>query len=60
MSDWTGVVTYASDPRSLLVGKTDPGSLVQAYVFDANSNRTLLVDPNDGLWTAVYDSLDRQ
>ena len=54
------MVTYASDPRSLLVGKTDPGSLVQAYVFDANSNRTLLVDPNDGLWTAVYDSLDRQ
>jgi len=59
MSDWTGVTTYAFDPRSLLVGKTDPGTLVQIYAYDANSNRTLLVDPDGGRYTTTYDPLDR-
>jgi len=59
MSDWTGMTTYAFDPRSLLVGKTDPGPLVQFYSYDANNNRTLLIDPDSGRYTTTFDALDR-
>ena len=51
-------MTY--DAVNRIVGKTDPGNLVQAYSYNATGNRTLLVDPDGGRYTSSYDSLNRQ
>ena len=42
-----------------LVGKTDPGSLSQAYRYDAVSNRVGLTDPDGKSITATFDILNR-
>jgi len=58
-TDGAGVTTYAYDPRSMLVEKTYPGNLHQAYGYDGNGNRILLVDPDQGRYTTTFDPLDR-
>ncbi len=42
-----------------LGSKTDPGPLVQAYAYDSISNRTILVDPDGGIFTTSFDPLNR-
>ncbi len=59
MQDAIGTSTFAYDPRSLLVGKTDSGNLVQAYAYDQVQNRTKLVDPDNGIRTSTFDPLNR-
>ncbi len=55
MSDSTGVTTYAYDSVGQILGKTDPGSIVQAYSYDLAGQRTRLVDPDGGVRTFTYD-----
>ena len=57
--DWAGTTTFAFDARRSLIGKTDPGSLVQAYSYDPVMNRSKLVDPDAGIFTSSFDQLDR-
>jgi YD repeat-containing protein len=59
MVDWGGTTTYAYSARSELLGKTDPGGLVQAYRYDSAGNRVGLTDPDGGRITYTYDSLNR-
>src|SRR5580658_10031686 len=57
--DWAGSTTFAYPGRSELVGKTDPGSISQAYRYDAVSNRIGLTDPDGKSITATFDVLNR-
>lgn len=64
MVDPTGTTTYTYDALSRMSGKTDfanlekPG-LVQAYSYDAVSQRTNLTDPDGQVRTYVYDVVGR-
>ena len=55
MTDSVGLCTYAFDAIDRLAGKTEQG-LVQAYDYDAVSQRTKLTDPNGGVRTYVFDA----
>ena len=39
-----------------MTGKTDPGALAQAYVYDRASQRINLTDPDGGVRTYTYDN----
>jgi YD repeat-containing protein len=52
-----GTTTLAYDPRNLLVGRTDPGAIVQAYTWDGARRRISVKDPDAALQTYVYDSV---
>ena len=55
MADSTGVTTFAFDNVNRTIGRTDPGSLVQAISYDVASQRRSLTDPDGGIRTYSYD-----
>jgi YD repeat-containing protein len=58
-TDSIGSITYIYDPLDRLTGKTDPGSLNQAYALDNVGNRLTLQDPDGGVRSMVYDLQNR-
>ncbi len=55
MADSTGVTTFAFDNVNRTIGRTDPGSLVQAITYDVASQRKTLTDPDGGVRTYAFD-----
>ncbi len=53
-------LTFAYDGNGQLLGKTDPGTLVQAYTYDAVGQQLTLKDPDSGIRTFSYDALGRK
>jgi RHS repeat-associated protein len=64
VTDPTGTYGFAYDNMGRLVGTTTQytfvtGTYTNAYTYDANSNRASMTDPQGGVTSYVYDTLNR-
>jgi RHS repeat-associated protein len=64
VTDPTGTYGFAYDNMGRLVGTTTQytfvtGTYTNAYTYDANSNRSSMTDPQNGVTSYVYDTLNR-
>jgi len=64
VTDPTGTYGFAYDNMGRLVGTTTQyrfvtGTYTNAYTYDANSNRASMTDPQGGVTSHVYDTLNR-
>ena len=64
VTDPTGTYGFAYDSMGRLVGTTTQygfvtGTYTNAYTYDADSNRVSLTDPQGGVTSYVYDTLNR-
>jgi RHS repeat-associated protein len=64
VTDPTGTYGFAYDNMGRLVGTTTQytfvtGTYTNAYTYDANSNRASMTDPQGGVTSYAYDTLNR-
>jgi RHS repeat-associated protein len=64
VTDPTGTYGFAYDNMGRLVGTTTQytfvtGTYTNAYTYDANSNRASMTDPQSGVTSYAYDTLNR-
>jgi RHS repeat-associated protein len=64
VTDPTGTYGFAYDNMGRLVGTTTQytfvtGTYTNAYAYDADSNRVSMTDPQSGVTSYVYDTLNR-
>ena len=58
-TDVVGSITFTYDQLDRITGRTDPGSLSQAYSYDKVGNKLTLKDPDSRIRTLSYDSSSR-